>query len=312
MARDECCGDIYRQQEIYKKAGCLEMYGFGYLRSVLMAGLLLLSGQAVAVTGVAFVHGTGQQFDALNDYWTWPMVDSIRQGLDDPDNYFVVNCNFDEYMWHEEAAGCLAGQLTDFIQANAIDDLVIITHSNGGNVMRWILSNPTWDARYNDIIANTRWVIALAPSSLGTPLADAVIDGNTFEQVLGWLLGYASNAVRMQQLGHMAYFNQNWLLGTDGRPVLPLNFFNVVGSDVESAIWDPASYCGDYLQSVALEVTQEWLSSCSDGFLDCNSQSGVIGRSFLDIDYTEGAEPLNHNQSRRPCFGLDLRIRDAL
>ena len=281
-------------------------------RKILLICLLVLPVGGFAGTGVAFVHGTGNQVDAFNDYWTAEMIDSVRQGLPDPDNYLVINCDFDQYAWVDAAAGCLAGQLTDFITLNDIDDLVVITHSNGGNVMRWILSNPTWDSRYPAIISNIRWVIALAPSSLGTPLADAVMDGNEFEQALGWLLGYASDAVRMQQVGNMAYLNENWFLGTSGRPTLPTKFVNMVGSDVESAIWDSSSYCGGYLQSVALEITQAWLNNCSDGFLDCSSQSGVDDLSFNDKELTIDAEPLNHNQSRLPCFGLDVRLRDAL
>lgn len=281
-------------------------------RKMLLICLLLLPVNVFAGTGVAFVHGTGNQVDAFNEYWTAGMIDSVRQGLPDPDNYLVVNCDFDQYAWRDAAAGCLAGQLTDFITLNDIDDLVVITHSNGGNVMRWILSNPTWDSRYPAIISNIRWVIALAPSSLGTPLADAVIDGNEFEQALGWLLGYASDAVRMQQVGNMAYLNENWFLGTSGRPTLPTKFINVVGSDVESAIWDSSSYCGGYADSIALEITQAWLNSCSDGFLDCSSQSGVVDLSFQDKGLTIDAEPLHHNQSRRPCFGLDVLLRDAL
>ena len=284
-----------------------------YLSKLLAVCLALsISGLSLANTGVAFVHGTGKQTDAATEYWTWAMIDSITQGLDNPDNYLVVNCDFEQYMWQEDAAGCLATQLTDFINQYSITDLVVITHSNGGNIMRWILSNPTWDSRYPPIIDQIRYVIALAPSSLGTPLADAVIDGNVFEEVLGWLLGYVNDAVRMQQLAYMAYFNNNWLNGTSGRPPLPAHFNNVVGSDVDSAIWDPDSYCAGYAETLALEITQEWLHNCSDGFLDCTSQAGVVDNSFKDINFTEGSEPLNHNQSRRDCFGLDVRIRDVL
>ncbi len=89
---------------------------------------------------------------------------------------------------------------------------------NGGNVLRWI-SNPTYDSRYPKIINTIRWVDALAPSSLGTPLADATVAGNTFEQSLGWLLGYKSEAVTMQQTSHMAFYNSNYLYGTAGPPV---------------------------------------------------------------------------------------------
>jgi len=279
--------------------------------ALIVAGILLAL-PAAAATGVAFVHGTGSQTNALDDYWTAEMVSSVRQGLPDPSKYVVVNCDFEQYMWTSGAAGCLAGYLYDFVTSQGIDDLVVITHSNGGNVMRWILSNPTWDSRYPTIINSIRWVNALAPSSLGTPLADAVISGTIFEQALGWLLGYASDAVRMQQVGWMAYYNADWLYGTSGRPALPKGFWNVVGTDVETAVWDPDSYCGGYTLNLGLEVTQAWLSSCSDGFLDCSSQNGAGFLWFYDDWYTHGGEPLSHNQSRRKCFGLDVILRNDL
>lgn len=280
----------------------------------LFAAMLLVAAcpSAWAVTGVAFVHGTGHQSDALNDYWTRPFVDTVRSGLSNSSNYTVINCDFEQYMWDSQAAGCLAGALHGFITSRGIDDLVVITHSNGGNVMRWILSNPTWDSRYPTIINAIRWVNALAPSSRGTPLAEAVMQGNVFEQSLGWLLGYGNDAVRMQQPSWMDYYNSTWLLGTSGRPGLPVGFWNVVGTDVETAIWDPDSYCGGYTLNLGLEITQAWLSSCSDGFLDCSSQSGAGSVWFYDTSRTRGREPLSHNQSRRPCFNLDRILRDDL
>lgn len=284
--------------------------------AIRVVGLLTLCGllalPALANTGVAFVHGTGNQTDALNDYWKSDFVNSVRQGLSNSANYTVINCDFEEYMWDSQAAGCLAGYLYNFITSKNIDDLVVITHSNGGNVMRWILSNPTWDSRYPTIINNTRWVNALAPSSLGTPLADAVMSGSIFEAAVGWLLGYQSDAVRMQQTSWMAYYNSAYLLGTSGRPALPTGFWNVVGTDVETAIWDGDSYCGGYDLNLGLEVTQAWLASCSDGFLECTSQAGAGSVWFYDTSVTAGGEPLSHNQSRRKCFNLDVILRNDL
>lgn len=283
-------------------------------RTLSLAALLcaLSWGVVSANTGVALVHGTGQQSDAYNDYWKSGFVESVRQGLSNSSNLLVVNCNFEKYMWDDAAAGCLAGQLHNFITSKNIDDLVVITHSNGGNVMRWILSNPTWDSRYPTIINNIRWVNAVAASSKGTPLADAVMQGNVFEQSLGWLLGYKSDAVRQQQVSWMEYYNGSWLLGTSGRPALPTGFWNIVGTDVESAIWDSDSYCGGYLENVGLETTQNWLNSCSDGFLNCSSQNGAGTLWFNDTDRTRGDEPLSHNQSRRQCFNLDVILRNDL
>ncbi len=281
-------------------------------RRLALALLLLLPVPALANTGVAFVHGTGSQTNARADYWTAEFIDSVRLGLPNTSKYTVINCDFTQYMWSAGAAGCLAGQLSSFISSQAITDLVVITHSNGGNVMRWILSNPTWDSRYPGIIAKIRWVNALAPSSLGTPLADAVMNGNVFEAALGWLLGYQNDAVRMQQTSWMASYNAGWLYGTAGRPALPKGFWNVVGTDVDSSPFDGDSWCGGYDLNLGLETTQNWLNSCSDGFLNCTSQNGAGTLWFNDKSVTAGAEPLSHSQSRRKCFGLDVILRNDL
>lgn len=279
------------------------------MRYLLLAALAVVSGVCSANTGVAFVHGTGKQTNATADYWKPEFVNNVRGGLVDPNNYVVINCDFTQYMWTSGAAGCLAGQLTTFMNNRGITRLIVITHSNGGNVMRWILSNPTWDSRYPNIIAKTVRVNALAPSSAGTPLANAVIAGNVFETSLGWIVGQRNDAVRQQQTSWMASYNANWLHGTAGRPALPRLFRTVVGTDVDSAIWDGDSYCGGYIENVGLETTQLWLNSCSDGFLECSSQSAAGSVWFQDKARMADSEPLSHNQSRRACFGLDSILR---
>ena len=273
------------------------------LKASIIAACLLCC-HAFANEGVAFVHGTGKQSIAYNDYWTGSFISNVTKGLPNSNNFTVINCDFEQYMWDSRASGCLAEQLTSFISAKNISNLKIITHSNGGNVVRWILSNPTWDSRYPNIINKTSRVIAIAPSSGGTPLADAVVAGNAFESTLGWLLGFANDAVKMQQESWMASYNSSWLYGTPGRPGLPAVFENIVGSDVDSAIWDGDSYCAGYQNQVALEVTQNWLDSCSDGFLNCSSQSLAGSTWFTDKSKTRGREPLSHQQSRRNCFNL--------
>ena len=279
---------------------------------LLLLGLFTVSPFVQSATGVAFIHGTGDQSDALNDYWNQNFVNTIRQGISNPNNYLVINCNFDQYMWDNAASGCLAGQLTQFIESKNLDSLTLITHSNGGNVVRWILSNPTWDSRYPAIINAVDQVVAIAPSSGGTPLADAVNQGSVFESTLGWLLGYGSDAVKQQQVSWMSYYNSTWLNGTQGRPSLNTTFEAVVGSDVDSAIWDGDSYCAGYQYQVALETTQNWLDDCSDGFLECRSQSAAGTVWFTDKQRTRGSEPLSHQQSRRDCFNLHTLIRDHI
>lgn len=280
--------------------------------STLFIVLGMVSLPAVANKGIAFVHGTGSQTDAYNDYWTGDFVNSVNQGLNNQSMHTVINCDFDQFMWDEKAAGCLAAQLTTFINDKNIDEMIVITHSNGGNVIRWIMSNPTYDSRYPAIVTAIDKVIAIAPSSLGTPLADTVHQGNAFESSLGWLLGYGSDAVKQQQVSWMAHYNQNFLYGTSGRPELPKPFKAIVGSDVDSAFWDSDSYCAGYQYQVALETTQNWLDSCSDGFLNCSSQSGAGSTWFVDKQRTKGGEPLSHQQSRRDCFNLDVIIRNDI
>ena len=280
-------------------------------RLVLLIGSMF-SWSVLANTGVALVHGTGHQTNAYHDYWQSGFVESVRKGLNNSSNLLVVNCNFEKYMWDSAASGCLASQLYQFIVNKNITDLVVITHSNGANVMRWILSNPTWDTRYPTIISSVRRVNAVAASSAGTPLADAVMQGNVFESALGWLLGYKTDAVRQQQVSWMNHYNNSWLLGTSGRPSLPKAFRSVVGTDVETAFWDSDSYCGGYALNLGLEITQNWLNSCSDGFIDCSSQRAAGSLWFYDKNKTKGREPLSHNQSRRKCFNLDKILRDNI
>lgn len=277
---------------------------------VVGAVVLLLATSADAHRGVAFLHGTGEQTDALSSYWTEEFVDSVTADLASPDDVLVVNCDFGQFAWDEAAAGCLATQMVDFIEDRDISELVVITHSNGSNVLRWIMSNPTWDSRYPFIIDRIAWVDALAPSSLGTPLADAVIDGNVLEVALGELLGYDNNGVVMQQEANMAYLNAHWFLGTDGRPPLPKPFFAVVGTDVETELWDADSYCGGYDLNLGLEITQAWLDQCSDGFLNCASQEAAGTVWFRDVDMF--GEPLSHSQSRRACLELDTVLRSDI
>jgi hypothetical protein len=277
------------------------------MRSIVWVAFTIIVGApttASAATGVAFVHGTGKQTDALAKYWTPEFVDGVAAGLEDPALVTVIDCDFSQYMWDDRAAGCLASQLLEFIDGEGVDDLVVITHSNGANVMRWILSNPSWDDRYPAIIAAVRWVDALAPSSLGTPLADAVMHGTKFETSLGWLLGYGNDAVAQQQTASMAWYNDNYLLGTAGRPPLPVPLWATIGSDVDSNPLDHDSWCGGYALNVGLEITQNWLADGSEGIIEWKTAAGEGTPFAYDYEFTVGGEALSHAQSRRDCFGL--------
>ena len=93
---------------------------------------------------------------------------------------------------------------------------------------------------------------------------------------------------------------------------LPVPFKVITGTDVDSSPFDSDSYCGGYSNQLALEFTQNWLDSCSDGFLECSSQEAAGSVWFRDTQVMDGGEPLSHQQSRRPCFGLDEVLRDDI
>ena len=91
-----------------------------------------------------------------------------------------------------------------------ISSLTVYTHSDGANVIRWILSNPTYDSRYLTLKNKINQVIAIAPSSGGTPLADEVLNGGVFETSLGLAIRlYLADAVKQQRVGDMLFIMMN-------------------------------------------------------------------------------------------------------
>jgi hypothetical protein len=263
--------------------------------------------------GVVFVHGTrDHRLDARGGYWKVDFLDAVSNELPSPDLLFVAHCDFTQYMWHEDAAGCVASQMLDFINDKQLQKISIYTHSDGANVVRWILSNPTYDARFLSVSTFIDQVIAVAPSSGGTPLADEVINGGIWVEGLGWLLGYRSDSVKQQRVGDMQIFNEEVLLGTKNRPGMAKPFYTVVGTDVTASPMSSASYCNGYFLNSALKITRIYLDYCSDGFLNCESQTSAGTLWFHDYEKTESGTTLSHNQSRHNCFGLDKIIIPAL
>ncbi|QDQ41002.1 hypothetical protein E3226_011600 [Legionella geestiana] len=256
--------------------------------------------------GIVLVHGTkDHREDAEGDYWKYEFIDALSAPLPTPENRLVVHCDFTPYMWDEAAAGCMVNQMLDFARDRHITSYTVYTHSDGGNVMRWVLSNPAYDPRYIEVLPLIREVIALAPSSGGTILADQAVDGNFFEEGLGWLLGYQTNSVKQQRVGDMAVYNDELLYGSPERPNLVKPFRVVVGTDVTASPFNSASYCNGYWLNTALKVTRLYLDDCADGFLDCSSQAEAGEVWFYDWQKTVDGIQLSHNQSRHSCFGLE-------
>jgi len=263
--------------------------------------------------GIAFVHGTNDhRADAYGDYWKTDFIETIAKSLPNPDNVFVVHCDFSQYMWHPDAGDCTAKQLADFIRDKKLGSITVFTHSNGGNVMRWILSNPSYHSDYLFLKHKIKQVIALAPSSGGTVLADMVIHGSSVTSNLAWLLGFHGDAIKQQREGDMAIFNEELLFGTKNRPALPVPFLAIVGTDVAASPFSGSSYCNGYLRNSGLKITKLYLEDCADGFLNCDSQTAAGKVWFYDKDKLDNNAILNHNQSRHSCFGIEKLLIKAL
>ncbi|HYO79035.1 MAG TPA: hypothetical protein VE010_21405, partial [Thermoanaerobaculia bacterium] len=124
------------------------------IRRVLIAAAFaaLLGTAAHAKTGVVFIHGKGgvtlAQPSVARAYWGEDMIRATTKGFTVP--HLICAYDGTQYMW--VAGNQVAGQIYTWMNAHAIDDIVVETHSFGGVVIRWIMSNPTYDSRYQPII----------------------------------------------------------------------------------------------------------------------------------------------------------------
>lgn len=279
----------------------------------LFSSLIYSLPQSDGNLGVAFVHGTNDhRDDAEGGYWKNDFIQSVVQALPKPENYYVVHCDFSKYMWDEQAGGCTTDQLLDFIAEKKISSLIVYTHSNGANVIRWIISNPTYNNHYMQLKNKIKQVIAIAPSSGGTPLADALLNGGVFESSLSWLLGYTGDAIKQQRIGDMYIYNEELLFGTKNRPALPISFKTIIGTDVIASPFNSSSYCNGYFLNSGLKIAKLYLDSCADGFLNCSSQTIAGSLWFYDKDKLEDRLTLSHNQSRHSCFGFEKILTSVI
>ena len=206
--------------------------------------VLLLAPAALAKTGVVFIHGKGgatlAQASVARAYWGEDMIRATTKGFTIP--HLICAYDGTQYMW--VAASTVAGQITAWMNANAIDDIVIETHSFGGVVIRWILSNPTYDTRYQPIISRIRWVNSIAPPNAGSEAANlaGTLSGSW---LTGWmvdLVGQNTDSTKNCSTSSMSYYNQYYLKGTAGRPALPKTVYKIAGT----GLWNDYVHSEDY------------------------------------------------------------------
>lgn len=257
------------------------------LRSIVLISCLVATGAATAKTGVVFIHGKGgtSLADAATAraYWTESMISATTKGNTIPS----LVCHYDgtQYMW--VAGGVVAGQITNWMNANAITDIVVETHSFGGVVIRWILSNPTYDSRYAPIISRIRWVNSIAPPNKGSEAANlaGTLSGSWLTGWLVDLVGQSNDSTKNCSTSSMAYYNQYYLKGTSGRPALPKAVYTIAGT----GLWNDFAHSEDYGLATLSGVAG--LPGEDDGMVAQYSAQGAGTVWFL----TEA----NHHHNRR-------------
>lgn len=270
-------------------------------RTGTLTGALLLIGLLAAPlearTGVVFVHGKGGSDLASESvaraYWGDAMIKATTKNYAIP--HLIAHYDGTQYMW--VAAGQVAGQITTWMNANGIDDIVIETHSFGGVVMRWLLSNPTYDSRYPAIISRVRWVNSIAPPNKGSEAADlaGTLSGSWLTGWLVSLVGQDNDSTRNCRTDWMAYYNQYYLKGTSGRPALPKTVYNIAGT----GLWNDFAHSEDYGLATLSGIAG--MPGEDDGMV---SQYSAQGAGV--VWFTTAA---NHHHNRRNDY---RKIGDAL
>jgi hypothetical protein len=260
--------------------------------------------------GVVFVHGTGDQgsVSAATSYWTSSSLNTMAGGYP----YLVVYYPGASYAAYSQGAwGPIVDQTVSWMNSTGITSIVVVTHSNGNNPIRYILQHPTSvSAAGNSASAMTSRIVSLltiAGDYAGTPLANQVTTAGSFLNIANSVVqffgggSYDVPSVVAQRTDNMATYDSNGTFGgsagastIDGVPT-----YTIAGSGVDANLFSSEAWCGGYLMSLGLQLTRcfGWgCGGCADGFIGCNS-STYLGQN---IQY-DGK--LNHNQSRQSCDG---------
>src|SRR5919204_2675730 len=184
-------------------------------RVSLVAALLCIPlTEARAACYVAYIHGKtgdlspGAASDTQRrNYWRNGSSDTygdfvLWSGINAGCAVLVVGYDGRSAFWDAGASGSVAGQINGFIRQYAIPDgqLILVAHSMGGLVARWIVNNGVggsayynYNGDYATIVRKTRYLIAVASPHLGSSAADAVygtsdtLCGNFVGAIAGWL-----------------------------------------------------------------------------------------------------------------------------
>jgi hypothetical protein len=293
------------------------------------ATAMFTSGRALAAPaadGVFFVHGTGDQAapstqvnptnGAVTGYWTQASINTM---VTDPAGgkwTYGASGTPGSSQNALQTAVTVATQLDTFkTQNTAVTGIVLVTHSNGSNPIRYMTAHTTAvdsnGKAYSTLLASVKRIIFIAGDNKGTPLADKVTTAGTFANIANDVVSafglgnYNSPAVLQQVQATMTTYNGNGTFST-GTTIDGISTYYVYGTNVYANIFSGDAWCGGYADTVGLKATQiyGWGSSSAacDGFIGVNS-STYVGTAGMS-----GDSRLNHNQSRVSCHGVGATI----
>jgi hypothetical protein len=259
--------------------------------------VLASAAAAQARSGAVFIHGKGgadlANASVARAYWGEDMLRASTKNWSVP--YLVCHYDGTQFMW--TAGDTVAEQIHTWMLANGVDDIVVNTHSFGGVVFRWILSNPTWDPRYQPVIDRVRWVNTIAGPHKGSEAADlaGTLSGSWLTGWLVDLVGQSNDSTSNCRTDWMAYYNQYYLKGTAGRPPLPRTMYTIAGT----GLWNDLAHAEDYGLATLSGVAG--LPGEDDGMVAQYSAQGVGA-----VWFTTAA---NHHHNRRNDY---KKIGDSL
>lgn len=203
------------------------------MRRTLLIGCLVLlaASPASAKTGVVFIHGKGgadlHKPAEAKAYWGDKMLNAVWS-----ESSTRLVCAYDGTLDVRLAADVVAGQIDRWSKQNSIDDIVVVTHSFGGVVIRWILSNPTGNNLFRDVTSRIRWVDSIAPPNAGSEAANmaGMLTRFSISEPIVAFMGQQNESTGNCTTTGMTRLNAYFLRGTAGRPALPRAVYNIAGT----------------------------------------------------------------------------------
>lgn len=204
-----------------------------------------------AKSAIVFVHGRGaESFENIIDYWSPDMIQSVT------DQYRIPSLvlRYDSRQHMTRAAITFAQQVTRFLEeqktvrpdgsVEEIDSLFLVSHSFGGIVGRWVLSNPQLDPNFALVASKVKRVYAIACPCAGSKVADVghSLRGYTLSRWVLQLMGEDTDSAWNLRTDAMAYWNEYFLKGTEGRPALPVDFYSISGTESTNDWWHLKDY----------------------------------------------------------------------